>query len=591
MIVFQAFDLWELDLTSYGITFNEDSDIFYSETKKNFTFPINIDLDDELAAKLGLVNLENIEDYNIKIPGYLFVDDTFYDAYIMINEVSKNKVELQFFYGTEVLSVFDKKLSQLPFPVINAGGDFRVHTASVVVKSYPETSHNFPMVYRPSIAERKNFEFFELFVNHYGVGGIKENSDVLVEGEPVIHNVNVVAPMPYLLEILKVGFASEGKEIRGEFPSDELFKKAVVVPENYFENYSNTASRVFWQFQFYTTQETIDFRTINVYEKLIPVIAEGFYNLRISINIPKGIANFFDLQVFYGATVLYSATSLNKALTIEKTIYHIVAADDLDTFKVVLKVSEQVVAIGGLNNFTFHKEGGDVNIYPNEYTLADFMPDMTFRDFFNALKKWLALDVTYLENAVYLNYLNTSIQQKVFDDHSKLEDPDKKRTLNKNNLFKLYYTEEEQLLVANNGIIYSDEGYNESEIEELPFDAAPITVGQNASRITGVYPEEETPQILIGFYDGMVAGMPLLKDSINGRNLSLENVYETFHKYFLSFRANSEQYKDTFYAHVSNRFNLARGIYKYNKKHLIKTIRKRRVSEDWWKVDQESESF
>lgn len=591
MIVFKAFDLWEWDLTSYGITFNEESDIFFSETKKNFTFPINIELDEELAAKLGLVILPNITNYNIKINGYLFVDNTFYDAYIMINETEGTKAELQFYYGTEVLSVFDKKLSKLPWPVINAGGDFRLHAGAVVTKAYPETSHNFPMVYRPGISKQKNYEFFEGFINHYGVGGPKENYDVLVEDEPEVHNINVVAPMPYLLEILRVGFASEGKEIRGEFPNDELFKKAVVIPSNFLENYANTASRVFWQFQFYDSQETINFKTINVYEKLIPTTSEGFYKLRISLNFPKGIANFFQLHVYYGANLIYNAISSDKALTIEKTLYQIVEAGALETFRIELKVSEQVVTIAGLNNFTFNKEGGDVNIYPNEYTLADFMPDITFREYFNALKKWLGLDVTYLENAVYLNYLNTTIRQKVFNDHTNLEIPEPTIALKNNNLFRLYYKEEEQLLVANNGVVYTDEGYNESEIEELRFDAAPISIGQNAGRITGVYPEENAPKLIIGLYNGMVGGLPLLVDTINSRDLQLENIYENFHKYFLSFRANSETYKDSFYAHVFNKFNLTEGIYKYNKKHLIKTIRKRRISEEWWKVDQETESF
>lgn len=592
MIIFQAFDDWQLDLTSYGLTFNEQSDIFYTETQKNFTFPIQLDLDDETASNLGLVNLDNIEGYKIRVDGYLFVDDIFYDSYMIINEVYDTKAELQFFYGAEVLAVFDKKLSELPFPVIDANEDFKTHFNDVISNKFPAVSHSFPLYIRPQIAQRDKYNAFEGFVNNIIRGGVITNRDIIVDGETVPENRNVVSPAPYLLEILKVGFAMEGKEIRGEMVEDALFKSAVIIPKNYFENYSNTLDRDFHQFYYATDVESINGKNVNVFEKIFDVRGEGFFRLKIKLNFPKGLADYFDLKVTRGAEELFSIFIENSPLNVDKTIFILVPeSETYDDVTVTLKLSEQANSISTLNSFEFTKDGGDVNTYPNEYTLADFMPDMKFREFFNAVKKWLSLDVTFYENAVYLDFLNNTIRTRIFDDHSNLEDPGKRRTLNKRNLFKMFYEEEDPLFINKDGLVYTDSGYNKNEIEPLEFDFLPIKIGASGNFISGVYPEEEPGKILIGMYDGLLNGRPFLRKAIGAKSFSLGSLYSDFHRYFLSFRANAEQYKDSFYAHVAQKFDLTHGIYKYNKKHMIKSVRKRRVSETQWKIDQESESF
>ncbi|HEA19935.1 hypothetical protein LCGC14_0502670 [marine sediment metagenome] len=592
MIIFQAFDDWQIDLTSYGLTFNETSDIFYAETQKSFTFPIQMDIDEEIASNFGLVNLENIRGYKIRIDGYIFVDDIFYDAYMIINEVYDLKAELQFFYGAEVLSVFDKKLSELTFPVISANENFKAHFNDVIGKKFPEVGHSFPMYIRPQIAQRDKYQNFEGFVNNYIRGGVIINSAYLEDGETVPDNRNVVSPAPYILEILRVGFAMEGKEIRGEFVDDDLFKSAVIIPKNFFENYSNTIDRDFHQFYFATDVETVNGKNVNVFQKTFDVRNDGFFRLKIKLNFPKGLAEYFDLKVTRGNEELFSIFIENSPLAVDKTVFILVP--ESETYQDVvatLKLSEQANSIATMNSFEFTKDGGDVNTYPNEYSLADFVPNMTFREYFNALKKWLSLDVTFYENAVYLDYLNNTIRTRIFDDHSNLEDPGKRRTLNKRNLFKIFYEEDDPIYVNKDGLVYSDAGYNQNEIENLEFDFLPIKIGASGNFISGVYPEEEPDKILVGMYDGLVTGYPFLKKAIGAKSLNLSNIYTNFHRYFLSFRANAEQYKDTFLAHVAQKFDLKNGIFKYNKKQMIKSVRKRRVSEEYWQVDQEAESF
>ncbi len=592
MIYFQALNEWKWDLTGYGLTFNEESDIFFNESKKNYSFPLNVEFDEETTANLGLVVIENITRYRIKVRGYLYVDDQFFDAYLLINEIQGLKAELQFFYGSEVLAVFDKKLSSLPWPIIDVDNDFKAHVASQINKAYPEVSHNFPMVYRPQITQVQNYEKFEGFVNNHGSNGLFENYDVAIEEETTVYNINVVSPMPYLLEILRMGFATEGKEIRGDMINHPALRRLVVVPKKYLENYSNTASRVFFQFNYPTSQETINNSTVNVYTKVIVPGSAGYYHLDMTINLPAGLATIFDLQVSYGDEELYRATIESQAVEIDETVnFEVKDSESFADLKVLLRLSEQQNTIQGINRFAFYRDGGEVNVYPNQYDLSDFVPDMKFRTFFNRVKKWLGLDVEFLENAVYLNFLNNSMLNRNFEDHSSLQDPDKKRSLSKNNLFKIKYSTGQKLMVAGTGIVYSDDEFNESETEDIDFEIRPIKIGENKSRITGVYPDEEPNDLLVGIYNSPTNNRPLLNSNWEGADFSLSYMYKVFHKVFLLFRANSEEYKDSFYSHFAMKFNLRNGIFKYNKKHLIKKIRRRRVSEGFWKIDQESETF
>jgi len=593
MIIFQTTDNYKLDLTQYGVNFNEESPNFKEDIQKNYSLPFNISLDDETALKLGLPNLDNISGYKIKIEGFLILDYKFYKAYLVINEIVKKKAEITLFYGEDILAVFDKKLSQLPFPIINAGIALVDYAQMQLSKSYPETSHNFPKVYRPEIKEKSKYELFQLFVNNYADPGyfLSNAMSYPVDNPSVPNNKNVMAPMTYLLEVLRVGFKSEGLELRGEFPNDEFCKKIVLIPKQFFQEYSDPDQRDMFSFDFFNNQETVDGKTVNIYEKIHVPTAKGTYTLKYSVNFPKGIADFFQLQITYGETVLFNASATNDALILNDTLSINLTEDGpYENIKTTLRISQQVNSIESLQRFIFDFKDGNLNVFPQEYSLADFMPNMTFKTYFNIIKKWANLDVVYLKNAVYLNYLDNSIKKLNFDDDSEFEVLDYKRTLNKNNLFKLMYPNGDEVLVNKTGQIYNENDYLSGETETVEFDILPLKIADNENLITGEYPEDDN-EIMIGLYNGLLNNQPVLVDKFANRNLSLQDIYQNWHKIWLSFRTNSEIYKDTFFCHISKPFDFKKGIKKYNKLHLIKTLNKKRVNEEYWKVDMETETF
>ena len=389
MIVFQTLS-HQIDFSNLPITFNEKNAYFSDHISKSFSFPFTVKITEDLVEKLQMVIVNNVVKYESKIYGTLIKDHVFFDAYLAINNVVEDTVELTLFYGTETLKVFDKNLNQLPFPVVFVTPTLRDFAKTQLTKSWPDATHNFPKIYRPEIKDEPDYDKFNLFLNNYSNNGVTsnflENSTEVLEGEDVIFNRNVMAPMPYLLEILKTGFKSEGLDISGDFVKDEMARKLVLVPQNYFEQYAQTE---FAQYSFsdFNTQQTIDGNTINVYKRIHLPTQEGSYSISFRLNFSNALAKYFSLTITQGEKTLYSAFSENKEVVLEKNVdINLEPAEVYEDIVVELKLNYQAASISNFNSFTYDFKQGKVNQFPTLYNLADFMPDLTFREFTNRIK-------------------------------------------------------------------------------------------------------------------------------------------------------------------------------------------------------------
>lgn len=592
MIKFQT-NTWQWDLSNLGLTFNEESDYFSDKISKSYSFPANIELTDDVAIKLGLVNQNNISSYTNKIYGYLIIDRNFYDAYISINNISGNKAEITFYYGKETLKVFDKKLNLLPFGVTVTGSDLPTFAKAQISKSWPEATHNFPKIFRDDIKQKSGYELFERFVNNYVDNSPWEfpvNSIDVIDGTLTTVNRNVMQPCPYLLEIFKTIFKTEGLEVRGEFVNNAIIKTMVMVPKLYFEKFSVTQFEDY-SFDFYTRQETLNGKTVNVYEHTHTPLSEGSYSLKMNVNFSNAQASYFSLKVTQNFVTLFEATSTNKQVDINETLdINIVNTTVFDDIKVELKLYAQDNSIASFNNFSYQFKEGLLNVFPETYTIADFMPDITVREFINRIKTWLNLKFDYTQNAVYISFLDNSLENLTYDDKSHLEQVDPSRTLITNNLFKLTYPDKQEVLFSKDGQIYTTTDFVDEETETIDIKVLPLEVNENYNSVTAVYPKEDE-DLMFCLYNGLVGSEPLAVDKVNNQSLTLQEISTWLWKKWLKFRANSETYKDTFYMHVSETLDIKKGLFKYNKKHLIKSIRSRRVDEEHWKVDVETETL
>jgi len=588
MIYFQTLDGFRYDLTGFGLTFNEESPWFSDETKSSYVLPFHAPWDSELVVKLDLVTEPNVVNYKSKVEGFLIVDNEMFDAYLGVYDVQDKKLELRIFYGKEVLNVFKMKLSDLPFPIVDTEGDLNNFSQQALSRSWPEVTHNFPMIYRPKISELSDYEDFNGYVNlrTENLELFRFNSTVNVEGVAKPFNYNVVCPMPYLLEILKVGFASEGLEIRGEFVEHPLIRKLIYIPQKYFQYYSDPNIRTVYSL---SNSSNIN-GDVQTFTRTHATFKNGTYSLHARINFPKGVTKNFLFSVTYNGKTYFKATSQNEGVAIDEKIDINVSNDVFSPIVVVLEIDKQQRDIDKYNNFVFDFKDGRVNIFPESYSLKEIMPDQIFRTFYDGILQFFNLDVTFYENSVYLNFLDNSILNLVYEDLSAFEDPKPSRNTKRNNLFKLKYLNGKEIWISKDGQVYDDTAYTTSEITSMDFKVLPLVMERLNDVLTGTWPEEEAP-IVLGIYQGIVDGKPTISESTGGISLSLNDIFQNFHSNWLSFRANAEVYKDKFRMLASDSIFLKKGAFRYNKKFIISRIKRKRLNENWWQVDMESESL
>ena len=586
----------KLDLTNKGLTFTEKSDHFNNKISKNFSFPINLKINEDLIHTLGLVNIKNVNRYNRKIYGKLVIDNVFYNAYLAINNLTGNTAEVTFFYGDEILAVFDKKLNTLPFGYTVTGNNLPDFAKTQITKTWPEATHNFVKVFREDIKTAANYNYFENFVNNYKYNTTTNqwefpvNTIEPVNGENVPLNKNVMSPMPYLLEVFKVGFQSEGLFVGGDFMNSNLMQKICMVPKNYFEKFSQTEYNNY-SFDYYTAQETLNGQTINVYKQVHTPTNTGAYSIKFDINLSNALAQYFDFKIKQNSVILYEASSINQQVNINDTLnINIVDTAVLSDIEVELRLKQQTNSIAPYNNFTYERKEGQLNVFPDLYTIADFMPDITFKKFVKLVKNWLNLSFEYTENAVYINFLDSTFNNLTFQDKSHLEQVDPRRTLNENNLFKLSYKDGQEVLVSATGQIYNTQDFTDQETTALEIEVLPLTVTENFGSVTAVYPNDEE-DIMLCLYNGLIDSQPLATDNVLLETLKLDYIYTEYWQRWLLFRANAETYKDSFNIHISDLIKITEGLFKYNKKHIIKSIRKKRISSNYWKATVESETL
>ena len=577
-----------LDLSNIALNIVEKNNIFRDKITKTYSLPFYLNLTEDIGKALGMINISNIEDYETHTAVKVISNNNYYNGTFKISKIEGLKASVTLLYGSENLPVYEKQLKELPFEIINTI-DLRAYAKTQILKNWPDATHNFVTVTNNDISADTNYDAFEGFVNNYEDDAFKINTSTTIDTKEVYYNVNVMVPMPYIMEILKVGYAQEKLTLKGSFVDDTFNHKIVHVPDNYLEKFS------MFQYQIYSfknnTQKYIaDNRVISEFSKTHNVASLGSYKLKFSINLNEIIAANFELKIKLGPQIIYEATSLNEEINIaEDLTINIDADSEYTQLSIVLKLNEQSESIEAFNLFEFEFQEGKLNVFPDTFNLANFMPDCTFKEYVDAIANLCNLDVDIIDNIVYLNYIETSMPNMVYDDHSAFEVPNPPREINKAKVFKLKYDDGSELSVNKNGIVYNS-NVDDDDLTTIDIPVIPLKVIDNEGKITAETTSDYTT-LKLCLYNGLVNNKPLAVENINGRSLSISNIHSLFWKNWLHFRTNSEIYEDTFFAHVDSVFKISKGSSKYKKKHIIKEISKKSVNKKYNKVKIISETL
>jgi hypothetical protein len=580
MIIFYGAN-FTLNVTNLNIKFIEESSFFFDAFYKNYTPPFSMDLDDETSKKLGLIDVENVANYSLQYEGKLFIDTKFEDAYLVI-DTENETLEGSFYYGKETLSLLETPLKELPFKTITAS-NIAALADTYIIKSWPEVSCNFPMVFDDGFSKTTNYDSFLGITNNHNGSNFLNN---VLSAEGTVLNRNVLTPFPYIMEILKVGFSSAGKEIVGGFVHRKENSHLLLDTKKHLERFSTSTENNF-VFVSHTDQYLIGNTLISEFEKVISITAIGTYNVKVSVNLPKDtIVKTF--KILQDSVVLFESTSnsIQQELAINKEV---AAGTIVVTF--VLELEGNYDTIEDFNNFSFEKSEGKLNIFKNEFSLAEVMPDITFGAFLEKLKNWLNLKIDLYTNFVAINYVEEFFDVLTFNDERAFEIQHPKREFNKIKRYKITTSNPySEIFVGKMGLASSIDDIREEDIRTIETGISIYPIEEREGIFTAVRNTDANFGIFL--YKGIDAnGYPVVASAVEGFSFSLQELYPKYWKKWLYFRLNSETYTDKFTAHSLEEFSTLVGRFKYSKKHIIKKITKSRVSEEQYLYEIESETL
>ena len=594
MIAFQTSYGYEIDLTPYQLSLNEESNFFMNNLIKSWSFPFPMQLYDELAKELGLPDVNDVVDFDEKILGNLIIDNDYYEATLRLGDAKENYIDAQIYYGDEVLAVYDTELKNLPWPLYIENNSQEVANRYLDAL-WPAVTHNFPKVYRPELRDNSDYENFERFVNNYSGSDFVQNTTEGVQPDVTFLNKNVLSPCPYLLELLTFGYRVEGKAVRGKVITDERLKRLLYVPENFIEKYQGSQFLDF-EFDVPDRNESINGVALGVYENILTPQNQGNYNLKINLNLDPIVASYFSLRVFIKnsldetETELFAFQSQGSRVNISETLnINITSAVLFHPLHVEMKLPYNTNSIADFNAFQYAFKEGRLNRLIGSYSLADYVPDMTFGEFVNTIKNWLNLDIVVGEDYVEINFVEDVVKDLPEYDHSHLEVQYPGRKKNTNRVFKLLYADGSEAIIDNTGQIYSDVEKESEDIITIKSNLQMAVVEQNYDVITAKY--QDPKGMLFCIYDGLQGSANNCLDNYLGFFARPDDVYREFWSDWMAIRTNNFTYTDSFEAHSIEELGLRSKYYKYNKLLLPVKISKKRNNNEYWQVEREAESI
>ena len=589
-------DFFKKDLSLYGVSLKIKSLLFTDNIYESYSLPFVISDASDIIAQLGLPTLNNVIETQSAISGMLMFYDDYFKCKFYINSHKKNKLKCRLTFADNKPDVFKLKLKDLRWTNIFTL-DFHAHAEATISQSWPETPCQFPMIYDPGIAEKDDYEKFQGFINNYYVNvatsqtftGFVENEYITetVDGqsEDVPYNRNVMKPCVYLLEILRQGYRLTGKQVIGDFINDQLIKKIVYNPESFIENFDSSQNQtfIFSQPDSYLTIGP----TRNKYVTTFNPQSEGTYKLNIKVNLPSSLAANFYLKIEAGdETVKLYESNLSRVNIDDDLEVNIDNVTSIPDIEVTLIIPFTTTDIAEYNSFEIASDDGKLNIFPNFYNLANFMPDMKFGEFVNFIKNWFNLDIQTFDSYVKIDFLEDNITNRAKVDHEHLKVDDAEFISNENKAYKLTYSNDEQVIVARQGEIF-DELNNDTnqELVEINIDAKPLISEFNKQILTAFDSGDRSK------FDFMVYEGDNYNRVASSGDLFIQQLYQKYWKKWLRTRINSKTIKDKFTCSIHEKTDINFIYKKYNELIIPKEINKKIINKEAMEVDFEGETL
>ncbi|MDY3362644.1 hypothetical protein PG623_01375 [Riemerella anatipestifer] len=598
-----------LDLSNQKVSIQENNPVVSDKMLTKFFFPFEIYVDEDFLISFG--DYLSYESLNLakEIKGKLLFEGKIHDARLEIMSIEGNLLEGQIDFGFEDVPNFDKKLSDLPFEVVEVD-DIHTYAAEVCKKKYPDTVFNFPKIHTKKYDQTQ--KMWDAFNGYYNdtIG----SNDTLVMTRNVspsedndwnIDNVNIIHPCPHILYLLKLGFKDVGLDLSGDILEDEgLLKSWVFSGGEYFRNKYILVQEHSLRDNKYITRNCGGNPTYCFYEYKMNINIEFIDKYRFDFEFTANELN--EIQSLYikvGDNVLNVPTSRQRGKFFISYFVTITLANT--PVEIGFSFNEErrsglpMLGSNDILNLKIRSTKGyensdsndveELKIVNNENVidLRRAVPDMTFGDYVNIIRNWFNYSLKIKNKTVVMNRVIGDKLPEI-KDFREFEIARPKRTLlskksylikfedldNDNKLPSMFFDEQGNLL----------NGKERKDTEVIEVKGYPLPVKKaktNSPETAYVMKDSNTILSLVG-YDGLNQGK---NHAIALDGFVFPSLLKNWYKWIIQ-RISSTEYEWKFYTDIESfsSYGVDDYIYAYNNIHLIKSIVKDKIADNTYEV-------
>lgn len=592
-----------IDLSNKELVLQEENSWYTTEYFAKYSYPFKIALTDELNVAFGDILSYDSISYQRIIEGKYIFHNKVENVQLFVDSIEGREMSVSIKYEIEEFKSFQKQLNELNLEKKTVNNIYQ-HANSVIHSNFPQTNYNFPMIhtdkYKPEDTETFNFE---KIIN-------KRQNGLFVENEvigTVMHNRNIIQPLPYLLYVLKQGFLGDGKVLEGDILSDPLLQKLLVyTSKDYF--FKNTAPSE--SITITSIPDGLEMENVSHsygFTKVFPVQSRGLFNVYGTITIgtytgyqydqPNTLPAHFRIKID-GEEVFTQVRTLQWLGIYTVDVNIDIPISSSGNIEIEIRTSDfgedtiycdlQLLPI-----YFYDTDGSKLTTIVNEnkIDLTKAVPNISFGDFVSNVLKWFNYDIEEItKEKVVINKVEKAIDNAPIYDLTAFQKLEVSRTSNFNKSFSFKYADEE------NGIFVNESGVNsvlnvtsKKASNQIQFDCA---VGKQEERdqiATAFFqsPTEDKLGVVIYSYNGDT------NTTLEPTDLSIENIYYNYHSKWTTHRVFCVGYRISFVAPIEKivEFNTKSKYYAYNNIFISKSFQKKEIQKDWFEVEIEGESL
>lgn len=596
---------FELDLSNFKISDTEENSWFTDNFFTKYSFPFEIDLEDDIDAALGFISQYNSDAVDTYHDVKYIHGDRIEDAIFEV-ESYQNKLSCTLRFGFEQLPSFDKKLSELSLDKFDlpSGTTIFQHAETTNTKVWPNTNYKFPQIHVDKYdPEDDKFSNFEKILNNRVSGAFVTNYvDTVAD---ITYNKNIMQPLPYWLHILKRGMLDAGYTLSGQILQDDFLKNALLYGDVDY-------------FKLATTQDDISVLQnsedrffangdIHKYSSLSTLATQGKYNISGTIKTMtrSNVGAYYEIK--YNNQILVrnvaNGTSFWKGTTwadhdididFETTagslnnIVSVFAQQAPTSDEVILNLTITCIRINDASGTAIPTIENE-----NKVDLTKAVPDITFGDFVKVVKNWFNYDLVIKDKLAIMDRIEDQINYENAVDLSQYEIKYPYRKFTQGNSFLLKFNDidstdykydpvfqSEAVTTTNNYV--TDDKTSTIEIAALPLPLLTRSGVQTAHAF-----EEDNSKVFLVVDFNSATGLNIAKSPFE---YLIPQIHERYWKEWFTTRIFAQGFRWNFTAWWEDidALTTKSKVFAYNRYHLVKNINKTERNPDLFDVEIET---